>query len=171
MVQHIEQLAAELNLFRFRHSNSLESREVPVHVSRALDCVAAFVPELLDWRIRVLGNSLKGIYVEPLRCGMRPGIRIPNHVGAVAGKSGNLRGRPLKRNVVRIEYRKGRTAHGSYNSVQLPVPKNLTVPVTGMLQKRKAPLITQHEAMAGIEHGPATFRRGIKWILRQTIFP
>src|SRR6202140_5504228 len=171
MVQYIEQLAAELNLLRFGQPKVLERREVPVHVSRALDCVAAFAPELLDRRIRILGNALKGIYVEPLRCGMRPGIRIPNHIRPVAGESGNLRCRPLKRNVVRIEYRKGRTAHGSYNSIQLPVPKNLTVPVTGMLQKRKAPLITQHEAMAGIEHGPATFRRGIKWILRQTIFP
>src|SRR6202158_6486624 len=119
MVQHIEQLATELNLFRFRQANVLERREIPVHISRALDCVTAFVPELLDRRIRVLGNAFKGIYVEPLRYSMRPGIRIPNHIRPVAGESGNLRRRPLERNVVRIEYRKGRTAHGSYNSVQL----------------------------------------------------
>src|SRR6202047_5430112 len=162
MVQYIEQLAAELNLFRLRQANVLECREVPVHVSRALDRVTAFVPELLDRRIRVLGNALKSIYVEPLCGGMRPGIRIPNHIGPIAGKSRNLRRLPLQRNVVGIEYRERSAAHGGYNSVQLPVAQNVPIPATRMLQKRKAPLITQHEAMAGIEHGPAAFRSEIK---------
>ena len=39
-----------------------------------------------------------------------------------------------------------------------------------MLQERKAPLITQHETMAGIEHGPAALRRKIERILRQIVF-
>src|SRR6202521_3220619 len=170
MVQHIEQLATELNLFRFRQPNVLERREVPVHVSRPLDCVTAFVPELLDRRIRVLDNALKGIYVEPLRCGMRPGIRIPNNIGPVAGESGNLRRLPLQRHVVRVEYGERSATHGGYESVQLPVAQNVPVPVTRMLQKRKTPLTTQHEAVAGIEHGPAALRREIEWILRQIIF-
>src|ERR1700675_5186463 len=152
MVQHIKQLATELNLFRFCQPNVLECREVPVHVSRTLDCVAAFVPELLDRRIRILGNALEGIYVEPLGCRMRPGIRIPNNIGTVAGKSRNLRRLPLQRNVVRIEYRERSAAHGGYNSVQLPIAQNVPIPTTRMLQKRKAPLKTQHKAMAGIEH-------------------
>src|SRR6266404_8563737 len=136
MVQHIEQLPTELNLFRFRHPNVLERREVPVHISRALDCVTAFVPELLDRRIRVLGNALKSIYVEPLRRGIRPGIWIPNNIGPVAGESGNLRRLPLQRNVVRVEYGERSAAHGGYNSVQLPVAQNMSVPVTRVLQKR-----------------------------------
>src|ERR1700675_4912765 len=123
MVQYIEQLAAELNLFRFRQANVLECREVPVHVSRALDCVTAFVPELLDRRIRVLGNALKSIYAEPLCGGMRPGIRIPNNIGPIAGKSRNLRRLPLQRNVVRIEYRERSAVNAVYNSFQLPVPQ------------------------------------------------
>src|ERR1700719_3606912 len=170
MVQYIEQLAAELNLLRFAQPKVLERREVPVHVSRALDCVTAFVPELLDRRIRVLGDALKSIYVEPLCGGMRPGIRIPNNIGPVAGESRNLRRLPLQRNVVRVENGERSATHGGYDSVQLPVAQNVSVPVTRMLQKRKAPLITQHEAMAGVEHGPAAFRREIKWILRQIIF-
>src|ERR1700675_1803217 len=170
MVQHIEQLATELNLFRFRQPNVLERREVPVHVSRALNCVAAFVSELFHRRIWVLRDFLKGAHVEPLRWGMRPGVRIPNNIGPVAGESGNLRRLPLQRNVVRVEYGERSPAHGGYNPVQLPVAQNVPVPVTRMLQKRKAPLITQHEAMAGIEHGPAAFRREIEWILRQIIF-
>src|ERR1700686_4114957 len=170
MVQYIEQLATELNLFRFGQPNVLERREVPVHVSRPLDCVAAFVPELLDGRIRVLCNGLKGIYVEPLRRGMRPGIRIPNHIGPVAGKSGNLRRLPLQRNVVRVENGERSTTHGGYDSVQLPVAQNVSVPVIRMLQKGEAPLITQDEAMARIEHGPAAFRREVEWVLRQIIF-
>src|SRR4029077_956744 len=170
MVQNIEQLAAALKLFRFRQANVLECREVPVHVSRALDCVAAFVPELLDRRIRVLGDALEGIYVEPLRYCMRSGIRVSNNVGPVAGESGNLRRLPLQRNVVRVEYGKRSATHGGYDSVQLPVAQNVSAPVIRVLQKRKAPLITQHEAMAGIEHGPAAFRREIEWILRQIIF-
>ena len=169
VVQHIEQLPTELKLFRFRQSNVLESREIPVHVSRTLDCVSAFVPKLLHRRIRVLNDWLKGALVEPLRRGMRPGIGIANNIRPVAGKSGNLRRRPLHRNIVGVEYREGRAAHGSEDSVQLPVAQNVPVPALRMLQERKAPLITEHEAMAGIEHRPAALRREIEGILRQVV--
>ena len=163
MVEDVEQLAAELELFGLRQANVLERREVPVHVSRALNDVATFVAELLNRRAnRVLDNRLKRAHVEPLRCGARTGIRITDYVGPVAGKSGNFRRLSLQRNVVGIEYRERRATHGGKDSVQLPVPENVSVPGAGMLQVRNAPLIAQHEAIAGIEHGTAALGREIE---------
>ena len=61
-------------------------------------------------------------------------------------------------------------AHGRENPVQLPVAEDIAIPHARVLQERKAPLITQHETIVGIEHGPAAFGGEIKWILRQVIF-
>src|ERR1700731_4734470 len=87
MVQHIEEFTAELKFFRFRQPNVLERREVPVHISGAFHGIAALVPKLLDWRIRILGNSLKGAYIEPLSRSTRPRIRVAYYVGAITGES------------------------------------------------------------------------------------
>ena len=48
IVENIEQFAAELEFFCLRQSNIFQRREVPVHVSWALDYVATFVAKLLD---------------------------------------------------------------------------------------------------------------------------
>src|ERR1700685_893207 len=65
MVQQIKQFAAELKLFRFRQPNVLEGRCVPVHVSRALDHVPAFVPEDFEPDSRIGLELLKSGHVEP----------------------------------------------------------------------------------------------------------
>src|SRR5579862_3459030 len=81
MIQQIEEFAAELKFFRFRQPNVLQGREVPVHVSRSQDGVAALVPKLFDRRIRVLNDSLKGAHIEPFSRGSWSGIRIAYQVG------------------------------------------------------------------------------------------
>src|SRR5580704_18499139 len=128
MVQHIKQFTAKLKLFRFRQTNVLEGRGVPVHVSRALDYVAAFVPEDLEPPKRVRLELLKGAYVKPFLRRARTGVWVANQIGAVRGKSGDLRCLPLQRNVVRVEYRERTPTHGSQNSVQLPVAENVPIP-------------------------------------------
>ena len=144
--------------------------EASQFTSWPLDRIPSFVPEYLEPAKRIRLELLKRAYLEPFRRRTRAGIRIARYVGAVAGKSGNLRRLPLQRNVVRVEYRERRATHRSHNSVQLPIAENMPIPAAGVLQERKDPLVAQYEAMAGIEHGAAAIRREIKWILRKVIF-
>src|ERR1700733_2574988 len=84
MVQHVEEFSAELKFFRFRQPNGLERREVPVYISRPQHGVAALVPKLLDRRIRILRNPLKGAHIKPLGRRTRSRIRVAYQVGAIA---------------------------------------------------------------------------------------
>ena len=170
MVKNIEQLTAELKFFGFRQPNVLEGRGIPVHVSRALDHVAAFVPKDLESAEWIRLELLKSAYVEPFLRRARTRVWVANQIGAVRGKAGDFRRLPLQRNIIRVEYRERAAAHSGHDSVQLPVAKNVTIPASGVLQERKDPLITQYETMVGIEHGSAALRRKIKGILRQIIF-
>src|SRR5450755_3810692 len=89
MVQEVEQLAAELQFFIFGDTNVLESREVPVCVSRSLKNVAAFIAELLHWRVYILRNSLESGGIEPFLRRARSGVRVADEVRPVAGKTRN----------------------------------------------------------------------------------
>src|ERR1700733_5957837 len=105
MVQQIKQFTAELKFFGFRQPNVLEGRGVPVHVSRALDHVPAFVPEDFEPAEGIGLELLKSAYVEPFLGGARARVWVANQIGAVGGEAGDLRCLPLQRNVVRVEYR------------------------------------------------------------------
>src|ERR1700689_5559601 len=115
MVQQIEQFTPELKFFRFRQPNVLEDRGVPVHVSRTLDYVPAFVSEYLEPPEGIRLQLLKGANVEPFLRRARTGAWVADQIGAVRGKSGDLRRLPFERNVVRVEYRKRSATHGGHN--------------------------------------------------------
>src|SRR6267143_773879 len=93
--------------------------------------------------------------MEPLLRRVRSGIRIPNQVRTVAGKAGNLRRAALQGNISRVEYRKWRATHQGDNAVELPVAKCVLVPGVSLSPEGDAPLITQCQAVAGIEHRTA----------------
>jgi hypothetical protein len=86
VVEEIEKLSPELQLFGFGQVNVLEPREVPVDVTRAKHGVATLIPEYLKTSLRVWLKWLECAYVEPLLGGPRAGVWISNHVGPIAGK-------------------------------------------------------------------------------------
>jgi len=96
MVQCVESLTRGIEVPLIPPANVLEGRGVPVHVSWPLDRIPSFVREYLEPAKRIRLELRKRAYVEPFRRRTRGGIRIARYVGAVAGKSGNLRRLPLQ---------------------------------------------------------------------------
>src|SRR5438270_5201345 len=137
VIQKIEKLSSELQLFGFGQVNGLERREVPVDVTRPEHGVPALIPEYLKASLRVWLKWLaERAYIEPFRGGAWAGVWISNHVGHIARESGNFRSLALQGNIIGIEDREWGSTHRGKNSVQLPIPENFSVPLVRVLEER-----------------------------------
>src|SRR5436305_11798168 len=130
VVQEIEELRAKLKLLSLRDTDVLEGGEVPIEVSGPLRYVAASRSELLHRRVRVGGDALERVRVEPGIGSFWSIVRILswNQAWPVCGESADFRCAALLGEIHRIKNREGGTAHHRRDTAQLPAAEDLLVP-------------------------------------------
>src|SRR5581483_10020791 len=170
MVQDVEELGAELKLFRFRNLDVLERREVPVRVTRPLNNIPARVAELLHRGVGVEHYLLERAGVKPLLHAVRSGIGIADDVGPIGGESSNLGRAALYRRIGGVENGVRCAAHQRGDSIHLPASESMLVPGLRVIPEGQTPLVAEDQPVAGIKHRAPALGREIERILCEVIF-
>ena len=172
MVEEIEEFGAELDVSGFGNAEIFEDGEIPIGVARPDTDVASGVAELLDWRIRIRNDLGERRSIKPSGCGSwsRVWIQSRDNVRAVGREAGDFGSAALIGDIRGIEDGERCSAHQRGDAVELPSAEHSLRDAAGLKEERKAPLIAEHEAVAGIEQRGAALGAKVERVLRQVIF-
>src|SRR5512146_2285354 len=126
MVEDVEELRTELQVFGFRQAEVLGGSEVPVGVGGADIHIATLGAELS--RISYSVQPLERARVQPGVDGFRTIIGISHQVGTLRGEPRDLGCATLRGDIVRIKNGEWGSAHQSGDAAQLPSSEHVLVP-------------------------------------------